>query len=71
MPFFIVFGARLATGWDESGSFSSGCLLAVITYMPIYKAMSEAAGSQHRDRDVSKKSGYRRHYIDPDETGLR
>jgi MFS family permease len=44
MPFFIVFGAlsdRLGRKWI----ILAGCLLAVITYMPIYKAMREAAGS--------------------------
>ena len=45
MPFFIVFGAlsdRVGRKWI----ILAGCLLAVITYMPIYKAMREAAGSQ-------------------------
>jgi MFS family permease len=44
MPFFVVFGAlsdRLGRKWI----ILAGCLLAVITYLPIYKAMQSAAGS--------------------------
>jgi len=44
MPFFVIFGAlsdRIGRKWI----ILAGCLLAVVTYMPIYKAMREAAGS--------------------------
>jgi MFS family permease len=44
MPFFIIFGAlsdRVGRKWI----ILAGCLLAVVTYMPIYKAMRDAAGS--------------------------
>ena len=57
MPFFIIFGAlsdRLGRKWI----ILAGCLLAVITYMPIYKAMREAAGS-HIVTVTSQKSAAR------------
>jgi MFS family permease len=44
MPFFVVFGAlsdRIGRKWI----ILAGCLLAVVTYLPIYKAMQHAAGS--------------------------
>jgi MFS family permease len=44
MPFFVVFGAlsdRLGRKWI----IMAGCLLAVITYLPIYKGMQAVAGS--------------------------
>ena len=44
MPFFVVFGAlsdRVGRKWI----ILAGCLLAVITYLPIYKEMQSAAGS--------------------------
>ena len=44
MPFFVVFGAlsdRVGRKWI----MLAGCLLAVMTYLPIYKAMQSAAGS--------------------------
>src|SRR5438132_2803986 len=44
MPFFTVFGAlsdRIGRKWI----ILAGCLLAVLTYMPIYKAMQQAAGN--------------------------
>jgi MFS family permease len=44
MPFFVVFGAlsdRIGRKWI----ILAGCLLAVATYMPIYKAMHDVAGS--------------------------
>ncbi|HVF47237.1 MAG TPA: MFS transporter [Pyrinomonadaceae bacterium] len=44
MPFFVVFGAlsdRLGRKWI----IMAGCLLALISYLPIYKAMQSAAGS--------------------------
>jgi MFS family permease len=44
MPFFVVFGAlsdRIGRKWI----ILTGCLLAVVTYLPIYKAMQHAAGS--------------------------
>ncbi|HEX8247978.1 MAG TPA: MFS transporter [Pyrinomonadaceae bacterium] len=44
MPFFVIFGAlsdRIGRKWI----IMAGLLLAVITYIPIYKAMQSAAGS--------------------------
>jgi MFS family permease len=44
MPFFVFFGwlsDRIGRKWI----ILAGCLLAVLTYMPIYKAMQSAAGS--------------------------
>jgi MFS family permease len=44
MPFFVVFGAlsdRIGRKWI----IMAGCLLAVITYLPIYRAMQSVAGS--------------------------
>jgi MFS family permease len=44
MPFFVVFGAlsdRLGRKWI----IMAGCLLAVVTYLPIYKGMQAVAGS--------------------------
>ncbi len=44
VPFFILFGSlsdRIGRKWI----ILAGCLLAVITYMPIYHAMQSAAGS--------------------------
>jgi MFS family permease len=44
MPFFVVFGAlsdRIGRKWI----IMAGLLLAVITYIPIYKAMQSVAGS--------------------------
>ncbi|HVG33662.1 MAG TPA: MFS transporter [Pyrinomonadaceae bacterium] len=44
MPFFVLFGAlsdRIGRKWI----MMSGCLLATLSYIPIYKAMQAAAGS--------------------------
>src|SRR6266403_1160246 len=44
MPFFTVFGAisdKIGRKWLMLGA----CLLAVVTYIPIYKAMQSAAGN--------------------------
>jgi len=44
MPFFVIFGAlsdRVGRKWI----IMAGCLLALATYLPIYKAMQSAAGS--------------------------
>src|ERR1700719_1416208 len=44
MPFFTVFGAlsdRIGRKW----LMMAACLLAVVTYLPIYKAMTAAAGN--------------------------
>jgi MFS family permease len=44
MPFFVVFGAlsdRVGRKWI----IMAGCLLAVVTYLPIYKTMQSVAGS--------------------------
>jgi len=44
MPFFTVFGA-LSDKLGRKKIMMLGCLLAVITYIPIYKAMERAAGN--------------------------
>ena len=44
MPFFVLFGA-LSDRTGRKWIILTGCLLAVVTYMPIYKAMRDAAGS--------------------------
>ena len=44
MPFFVVFGAlsdRIGRKWI----IMAGCLLAILTYFPIYHGMQSAAGS--------------------------
>ncbi len=44
MPFFVIFGAlsdRIGRKWI----IIAGCLLALLTYLPIYKAMQSVAGS--------------------------
>jgi MFS family permease len=44
MPFFTVFGAlsdRIGRKW----LMMAACLIAVVTYIPIYKAMQQAAGN--------------------------
>ena len=44
MPFFVVFGA-LSDRIGRKKIMMAGCLLAVILYIPIYRAMQAAAGS--------------------------
>ena len=44
MPFFTVFGA-LSDKIGRKKIMMAGCLLAVLTYLPIYKAMEHAAGN--------------------------
>ncbi|HLB86422.1 MAG TPA: MFS transporter, partial [Terriglobales bacterium] len=44
MPFFTVFGA-LSDRIGRKKIIMAGCLVAVLTYIPIYKAMERAAGS--------------------------
>ena len=44
MPFFTVFGA-LSDRIGRKKLMMAGCLLAVVTYIPIYKAMEAAAGN--------------------------
>src|ERR1700678_3228177 len=44
MPFFIVVGA-LSDRIGRKKIMMAGCLLAVVTYIPIYKAMERAAGN--------------------------
>jgi MFS family permease len=44
MPFFVVFGA-LSDRLGRKKIMMAGCLIAVITYIPIYRAMQAVAGS--------------------------
>jgi MFS family permease len=44
MPFFVVFGA-LSDGIGRKRIMMLGCLLAAVSYIPIYRAMQSAAGS--------------------------
>ena len=44
MPFFVVFGA-LSDRIGRKRIMMAGCLLAAVSYMPIYQAMQAAAGS--------------------------
>src|SRR5918998_2106430 len=44
MPFFVLFGA-LSDRIGRKRIMMAGCLLAALSYLPIYKAMQSAAGS--------------------------
>ena len=44
MPFFVLFGA-LSDRIGRKKIMMAGCLLAAISYIPIYRTMQEAAGS--------------------------
>jgi MFS family permease len=53
MPFFTVFGSlsdRIGRKWI----IMAGCLLAVVTYIPIYKAMQQAAGNNVQNVSSAK-----------------
>jgi MFS family permease len=54
MPFFVVFGA-LSDRIGRKKIMMLGCLLAVVSYLPIYHAMQAAAGS-NVVTTISKKS---------------
>ena len=45
LPLFVLFGA-LSDRFGRKRIMMAGCLLAAISYLPIYKAMQSAAGSQ-------------------------
>src|SRR5215211_3965907 len=45
MPFFVVFGA-LSDRIGRKRIMMAGCLLAALSYIPIYRAMQAAAGSE-------------------------
>ena len=45
MPFFVLFGA-LSDRIGRKGIMMAGCLLAALSYIPIYRAMQAAAGSE-------------------------
>ena len=44
MPFFVVFGA-LSDRFGRKRIMMAGCLIAALSYIPIYRAMQAAAGS--------------------------
>ena len=44
MPLFILMGA-LSDRWGRKRLMMAGCLLATVSYLPIYQAMQSAAGS--------------------------
>ena len=44
MPFFVVFGA-MSDKLGRKKIMMAGCLVALLTYVPIYKAMRRAAGN--------------------------
>lgn len=44
IPFFVLFGA-LSDRFGRKKIMMLGCLLAALTYLPIYRAMQQAAGS--------------------------
>jgi MFS family permease len=54
MPLFVVFGA-LSDRLGRKKIMMAGCLLAAISYVPIYQAMRDAAGSQV-DTVISERS---------------
>src|SRR5467141_3305181 len=45
MPFFVFFGA-LSDRFGRKRIMMCGCILAAVSYLPIYKAMQAAAGSK-------------------------
>jgi MFS family permease len=45
MPLFVVMGS-LSDRIGRKGLMMTGCLLAVVSYLPIYKAMQHVAGSE-------------------------
>ncbi|HEX8848229.1 MAG TPA: MFS transporter [Gemmatimonadaceae bacterium] len=53
-PFFIVFGA-LSDRIGRKKIIMAGCLIAALTYIPIYQAMSAAAGPATRLTDAAGK----------------
>jgi len=55
MPLFVVFGA-LSDRLGRKKIMMAGCLIAALSYVPIYEAMRDAAGSQV-DTVVSERSG--------------
>ena len=63
MPFFTVFGAlsdRVGRKWI----MMAACLLAVVTYIPIYKAMQSAAGNNVVAREIDEEQSDRRDRAD-------
>src|SRR5438552_4971603 len=53
MPFFTVFGA-LSDRIGRKSIIMAGCLLAVVTYIPIYKGMQQAAGNNIQNVSSAK-----------------
>jgi MFS family permease len=45
MPFFVLFGA-LSDRFGRKKIMMAGCLIAALSYVPIYKAMQSVAGSE-------------------------
>ena len=64
MPFFVLFGA-LSDRIGRKRIMMAGCLLAAISYIPIYKAMQEAAGSNVVSCRFAEKSCDGRNIADP------
>ena len=68
MPLFVFMGAlsdRIGRKWI----MMAGCLLAAISYLPIYQAMQRAAGSNVVTAYVATKSGNRRDQSDSADDG--
>ena len=68
MPFFVVFGA-LSDRIGRKRIMMAGCLLAAISYVPIYHAMQAAAGSNVVTGDVAAEPGHRRDRADAADAG--
>ena len=68
MPFFVLFGA-LSDRIGRKRIMMAGCLLAAISYIPIYKAMQAAAGSNVVTARFAAESGNRRHHADAADAG--
>ena len=59
MPFFVVFGA-LSDRIGRKKIMMAGCLLAAVSYLPIYHGDAAARRVGRRHRDLAAESGDRR-----------